>query len=463
MLRREFLAAGAGTLVASAAGRSFEYRGYLGWITDLATQPDPVAEWPSMRLDESLLRDYRETSDLMQQLGMQNLCVWGLYVSRAWPVDLKQSVTPERGAMVEKLIGAAHAKGLRVLSGLGVYSWGFDEILRANPSLMKSNVHAMCGSEDASWEWMQKVIDYVFTRFPIDGVSMQSADQGRCTCERCRRFTETEYHVRLNIKCARYIRSRWPGKTIGVSGWGMRFEDAASLPHLAELGKHIDYLIDVPDSAARRGGPQFRKRLIEAVPCAFGTLGGPQVEPPQHWARDRWFLPTLHTVGEHLEALHADGGRACEWFYHVLANPGCELSTHLVARTLADPGTPWRKHLMSSIEQIYEVTNPGLRDGLAEAFLAAEDAYTRNLPAGFCGTISMEPLVSSAAGPPVYLTKRLTADQRHAYSTALVSVRKSFDGLMSDVPEKGRGRGPRDRIRFILRSIDNVQRDLTAV
>jgi len=27
----------------------------LGWITDLATQPDPQAEWPSMRLDQRLL------------------------------------------------------------------------------------------------------------------------------------------------------------------------------------------------------------------------------------------------------------------------------------------------------------------------------------------------------------------------------------------------------------------------
>jgi hypothetical protein len=462
MRRREFLAASTGALVASGAGRSFEYRGYLGWITDLATQPDPIAEWPSMRIDEALLRDYRETSDVMQQLGMQNLCIWGLYVSRAWPVDLEQSVTADRGAMVEKLIASVHAKGLRVLPGLGVYSWGFDEILRANPSLMKSNAHAMCGSEQASWEWMRKVIDYVFTRFPIDGVSMQSADQGRCTCERCRRYTETEYHTRLNIKCAQYIRSRWPGKTIGVSGWGMRFEDAASLPHLAELGKHVDYLIDVPDSANRRGGAGFRKRLIDAVPCAFGTLGGPQVEPPQHWARDRWFLPTLRTVGDHIKDLHADGGRACEWFYHIMANPGCELSTYVAARSLADPITPWRKHLVSSIEQIYQVTKPEARDGLVEAFLSAENAYVRHLSPDFCGTISLEPLVSSAPGPAVYLTKRLTADQRRSYSAALGSVRRSFDALKAEVPEKGRGRSPRDRVRFILRAIDNVQKDISA-
>jgi hypothetical protein len=145
-----------------------------------------------------------------------------------------------------------------------------------------------------------------------------------------------------------------------------------------------------------------------------------------------------------------------------MANPGCELSTHLAARTLADPVTPWRNHLLSSIEQIYEVTKPETRDSLAEAFLAAEDAYVRHLPPNFCGTISLEPLVSSAPGPAIYLTKRLTVDKRRSYSTALGSVRKSFDALKAEVPEKGRGRSPRDRVRFILRAIDNVQKDISA-
>jgi hypothetical protein len=412
-----------------------------------------------MRLDDALLRDYSETFDLMRQLDLENLCVWGLYVSRAWPADLASAVPVGRGRNVEKLIGAAHAKGIRVLSGLGVYSWGFDEILRAHPHLMKGNGHAMCGSQEESWEWMRRVIDFVFTRFPIDGVSMQSADQGRCPCDRCRRYSDTEYHARLNIRCARYIRSRWPNKTVAVSGWGMRFEDPESLPHLAALGGDIDYLIDVRDSSRRRD-PGLRKRLIQALPCAFGTLGGPQVEPPQHWSRDRWFLPTIRAAGTHLEELYRDGGQACEWFYHILANPGCEITTWVAGRTLADPGTSWQKHLAASIEAIYGAT-PSVRDALAEAFLAAEDAYCRYLPPGFCGTISLEPLAGSQPGPPVYLTKRLTAEQRRAYSASLRSVRRRFEKLMPEVPAGGATRSPRGRLRQILRSIDHVQKDLT--
>jgi len=457
MNRRTFLAAAgaACTPLAATPRTGFHYRGYLGWITDLATFADTYAEWPSMRLDEPLLKDYRETFSLMKRLGFEDLCVWGFYVSRAWPVDIPSAVTPKRAAQIEKLMHDAKASGIRVISGLGVYSWGFEEILRANPRLRKApNKSAMCGSEEESWEWMRKVIDYVFTRFPIDGVSMQSADQGRCTCEKCSRYTDTEYHAMLNIRCAQYIRSKWPGRRVAVSGWGMRFEDPASLPALVNLSGNIDYLIDVRDSS-RRKVPAYRAKLIGSLKCAFGTLGGPQVEPPQHWPRDRWFLPTISGAGRHLQTLYSDGGRACEWFYHILANPGDEITTWVVGRTLADPQTSWRKHLEASVEQVYRIRNAAVRDGLSEAFLAAEEAYARYLPADYCGTVSLEPLVSSKPGPAVYLTKTLNATQRAEYAASLRKVRTEFATLGRELPKE-------KRIAFILRAIDNVTNDIAS-
>src|SRR5262247_3997626 len=66
----------------------FKHRGYLGWIADLATDADAQAAWPSMRLDERLLNDYRQTFCLMKQMGFNEISVWGLYVSRAWPNDI---------------------------------------------------------------------------------------------------------------------------------------------------------------------------------------------------------------------------------------------------------------------------------------------------------------------------------------------------------------------------------------
>jgi hypothetical protein len=91
--RRDFITTAAGVaLAAGAPPAGFLYRGYLGWITDPATFADTYAEWPSMRLDEPLLKDYRDTFAPMKQLGFEDLCIWGLYVSRAWPVDITRAV-----------------------------------------------------------------------------------------------------------------------------------------------------------------------------------------------------------------------------------------------------------------------------------------------------------------------------------------------------------------------------------
>jgi hypothetical protein len=455
--RRDLLKAAAGAAgvgIAAAGEPSYRYRGYLGWITDLASRPDPDAQWPSMRLDESLLADYRQTFRLMRALGYNEIVVWGLYVSRNWPVDLRKAVTSERGRRVERLIESAHAESIRVLSGLGVFSWGFEELIRQRPSLSRTNPKAMCASNSESWQWMERITDFVFTRFPIDGVSMQSADQGRCNCEQCNRWDDSEYHARINVRETDYIRSKWSGKTVAVNGWGMKFEAPASLPNIIAMSRKADYLIDVRDGT-RESGDENRRKVIKGLHCAFGTIGGMQVEPPQHWARDRWFLPTTQAQGDHLKALASDGGRACEYFYHILANPGDEVSFWVAGKLMSNINIPWRKHLESSLEEIYRVTRPTTVERLADLFSDAEHAYMRSIHER-SGTISMEPLIENHAGPPIYLSRRLKPEQRAAYSIELSKIAAGFRQIAPDVPEK-------TRIPEILRCIDNVQSDLTAL
>ena len=438
----------------------FTHRVYLGWITDLATEPDPRAAWPSMRLDDRLMSDYHETFGLLRTLGFNALSVWGLYVARAWPVNLADAVSPERGRRVERLIADAHAYGLKVYAGLGVFSWGFETIIAAHPELARTNKRALCASEPRAWEWMNRVVETVFSRFPVDGVSMQSADQGRCNCSDCKHYTDAEYHALLNTRTAATIRKRWPGKTIGVNSWGMNFGDPAGLPSLKQIGVAVDYLIDVPDTS-RKGGAGYRKRLIGELgaQCAFGTLGGPQVEPPQHWNRDRWLLPTPKRTAEHLRALANDGGRACEYFFHLRANPGDELSLHVAGRALAGPQMPWAAHLQAAVEQTYGVRKTAARDALCDLFVRAEDAYFRHLPPDTCGTLSLEPLVNASGdgldhpGPPVYL-QRLNADQRAAYRADLTGLISEFAALRPDVPR-------REKMDVIARCLQNALADLS--
>jgi hypothetical protein len=439
------------SLAASDTAR-FRHRAYLGWITDLDSRPDALAPWPSMRLDAPLLEDYRRTFASMKHVGYNTIVIWGFYVSRSWPLDISSAVSPERGALVRRLIDDAHERGIRVYTGLGVYSWGFEEIIRANPRLSRGNPNAMCASQPESWDWMRRIIDFAMTRFPVDGASLQSADQGRCTCSECRHWTDTEYHTRLDIRVSEYIRAHWPGKTVAVSGWGMRFDDPDSLPALVELSRHIDYLIDVRDST-RNHDPSWRRKLINGLACSFGTLGGPQVEPPQHLPRDRWFLPTVRRDSEHMSELYAEGGGACEYFFHILENPGDEISFLVAGKTLSGPTVPWRGHLGASIEELYRTSRQSTTDALAEIFLRAEDAYLRHLPSLRSGTISIEPLMEDHAGPPVYITKPLTAEQRAAYRDDLTSISADLRKLAPSIPEA-------NRVQKILRCLDNALGDL---
>src|SRR5262245_14958824 len=450
----------AGEAVLSTAGAAasqtpakFNHRGYLGWITDLASEPDRSTAWPSMRLDARLLDDYEKSFTAMSQLGFNEISIWGLYVSRAWPLDITSSVTPERGAQVEKLISAAHRHGIRVYSGLGVYSWGFDEIIQAHPKLSRGNANAMCASEPESWQWMQKVVDFVFKRFEIDGVSLQSADQGRCRCDQCRVFSDAEYHALLNVRVSEYIRSHWPRKTIGVNSWGMKFEEPETLPSLKKISGKVDYLIDVHDTSRKRD-LAYRKKIIGSLSCDFGTLGGPQVEPPQHWERDRWFLPTLKSVGQHLQDLSEEGGRACEYFFHILANPADELSLWLAGKVLSNPATSWEKHVDDSVEELYEVRTKVTRDTLVQIFLDAEQAYLRHLPR-MSGTISMEPLVSDKPGPPVYLMRRLSAEQRAAYAADVTNIKSQAEKLFSEMPKS-----TKPKMELVIRCLGNVLKDV---
>ena len=57
--------------------------------------------------------------------------------------------------------------------------------------------------------------------------------------------------------------------------------------------------------------------------------------------------------------LYRDGGRACEYFFHILNNPGDEISFWVAGKALSDPETDWHKHLSSSVEELYGTTRRG--------------------------------------------------------------------------------------------------------
>ncbi len=433
-----FALAGVLAFFFSAANAQFIHRGYLGWLTDLASEPRPYEAWPSIGIDETLFRDYDEAFRVLQEIGLNEISLWGLFVAREWPLDIEHTLDDARRAQVRRLIDMAHRRGLKVLSGLGVYSWGFEGIIRAHPELSRGNPRALCLHVPASWDWQRRVIDYEFS-FPIDGVSLQSADQGRCQCADCPAMTDADYHAAVNQKVVQYIRQRYPGKLIGVSGWGMAYERPDDLPALKALTRNVDYFIEVrPGRPAFE--PAFHRQLTEAIrPCAVGTTGTPNVEPPQHWARTRWFLPTARRAAEALQRLYADGGRAVENYFHPLANPGDEATLRLMAAVELHPEKDWRPQYRLILQTMFSPKNGPALDSLLSVFLRAEDAYVENVKQHQpTDIVRLEPLVGDHPGPPIYLRDAMTAEGRQRYKNALNGVLASAGRLRAGVGNRAK-------------------------
>jgi hypothetical protein len=124
----------------------FTIRGYMGWITDMIAAPRAHDPWPSISIDQRLIDDYIGNYAYMQEIGINTLGVWGFFVAREWPVEVEQAIDQERAGQIGYLFEQAHTHDIKVLSGLGVYSWGFEAIIRANPHLSRGNPRALCPS-----------------------------------------------------------------------------------------------------------------------------------------------------------------------------------------------------------------------------------------------------------------------------------------------------------------------------
>jgi len=417
-------------------GERFAYRVTSGWLRDLASEPTPADSWPCIRWDERLLADQMRFLDVQAELGVECNLVWGLFVDRAWPVPFEDIIDQARAARLRRFVEAAHARGIKILSGVGVYSWGFDEVIAKVPGVSAGHAHTMCAFSKQAWEWQRRVLDFLMDpSWGLDGLSMQSADQGRCECERCRKLSPAEHHAELLTRCADHVRRSRPEWVIGQASWGLEVHEEAEFEHVLRISQAFDYMIEVRERSDEVGRS---RAIIDDLSCAFGSVGGVFVEPPQHWDRLRWCLPCGLGSARSLARLWEDGGSACEYFYRPFANPVEEVSWRTGARLLSSPRAAPMAALEEALEAVYGVT--GLtRGALAEWFARAENAYfsRADFPVGR-GSLSLEPLIwredPSAPGPPVYLRDRMAAEARAAYAAELVELKAELS--LIDVPNQ---------------------------
>ena len=359
---------------------NFIHRGYCGWIRDFSRTECNDA-WPSIRIDSALLNDYEETLDFLQRAGMNEITIWGLFTNKYWEPDVEKTIDAQRKELVKLIIDKAHQRNLKLINGMGVYSWGFDKILEQRPGLgCPCNPHVMDLSNPESWEWQKKVIDYTMDNFDFDGVSMQSADLGRCTCGQSQQLSDMEYHAIVNQKAVSYIRSKNPNYIIGISGWGMNFGDPSDLKYIQQMTQNVDYLIDVGESVLN-SGRQYRQKLIKTIaPCSYGNTAVPNIEPIQAMPRDLYFIPTVYHTCQRLIDIYKDGGMASDAYARTRGNPGDKATIEAVARILTNPETDITTALRETLEVIYKPVNKNVLSELVSIYREAEDAFFSNYP-----------------------------------------------------------------------------------
>jgi hypothetical protein len=220
------------------------------------------------------------------------------------------------------------------------------------------------------------------------------------------------------------------------------------------MTRNADYIIDVTDGVLGQGR-DYRRQLIDTIaPCSYGNISSPNLEPPQHWARDRWFLPMLRRTAENMIGLFEDGGRAAENYMRVRANPGDEVSIKLVASIERNPLGDWETMLREVLDEIYAPANPDAMAKLADIFLRAEDAYFNNSNRQG-GVIEVEPLVGSSPGRPMYIQDDMDATGRENYENELCELYSLSYNLLDRVENT-------ERLQLVRRCIERALEDLAA-
>ena len=448
----------------SGVGNAFDYRLLLGWINDNTNRPLRGSRWPITTVDEQTVKDYKSFLQTAHEYGYNGITLWGLYASHAWPVPLKDSLAPGRRRLIDRILNDAEKLGIRVLYGLGVYSWGFEEIIKHDPttarnegrmawgSFQPDNGVAMCYHSESARRWMREIVDLCVKEVGTQGFGFQSGDLGRCYCSQCRRMTDTEYHSRVINETAEYSKRQHPKQILGVSAWGVDLGGGAGA--LREMTSHLDFLTDVTDQSARKGR-DYRRSLTASLPCALGSLGGAVIVAPQRWPRDRWFLPHAEMTAKSIRSLHEDGGRAFEFFMGPMANPQFDIMTRFVGLLLSNPQQSWEQALSQVVERLFEPLNGRVTADIVRWLIEVERAYMIRVGDISSGEFDFEPLKGETAGEPIYLT-RLSPEALRQYGNKLERLSKQLPALGAQC------RRPQE-LQLIGRCVENVLRDARQV
>lgn len=442
-----------------------EHRILTSWIADISKKPAMGRRWPITEFDQSLLDDYFSMIDFAREWGYTGIVAWGLFVGHDWPVEIETCLSDERRSLLVSLFEYAKKRGITLYVGLGVYSWGFENIIRANPTLSqgeyvkswgkmtKNRADVMCYHQPAARVWMRRIIDFIVETVDAPAFQLQPFDKGRCMCDKCKSMSDATYFSVLIYETADYIKSRWPDKKVGVSGWGMRYDSFDDIDHVRKMAEKVDYLSDVTNSC-RDKGSEFRKKFIDAIPCAFGDSAGGSVTPPQTWEKLRWFFPHVRYNADSIRSSAADGARAVEIFAEPIINPGSRFTLAALGEVLKRTDISNRDAAKKASGLIYGVSDADA-EKIADIMLTLEEMYFTQISPDHAGDVLFERLDAVYPSEPVYLTSA-PKEKLSAYKELLVKELRELEEIHKSYPGNTGEQAFKDTCTAILNVVNEI-------
>ncbi len=223
------------------------------------------------------------------------------------------------------------------------------------------------------------------------------------------------------------------------------------------MTRAIDILIDYNNSAHA-----YRKQLIDSLDCAYGTLAGVSVGPPQRWERTKWFLPTTTINVPYLRALYEDGGRAVEQFTAALSNPGGEVTLRFSGKLLSDVHRSPDVALREAIEECFEPKDSATTDGLIGVFQCTEDGFFRNArhDYGSVGLFYIDGgLFPGEEGDHERYLLRMSTDNLNSYEREIQTALSQLEKIKAGIGKLNKWEHVRQSLNTVLSDVKRIRAD----
>lgn len=445
--------------MSTTSDHAYKYRVAFGaWINDMRTEPLPLDDWPAPVLDDETVAGITRAMDVQSAAGFTHLDVWGLFATFGWPTDIVSAMDPARRQRINSILQAARDRGITLSYGMGVYSWGYDKIIEADPSVRgvqadgSPHPHAMCGASPKSFDYVKRILDFVLGEFDFGAVHLESCDLGCCHCPECAgKDGLVAYNCSLNERTADYIKSQWPDKTVYVItiSWIPIFThfSPAEMDRVVKLGDHIDCIFD-QGHTGYQVAPDQRRDFLSRLKCAYGTSGGRWLYPDARWDRGSYFVPYPRYAAETIRREFDDGVRGSMFYQGPMANPSTEVNVAVGGRMLSDTRRDPADTLAEVLDLYYKPGTDDARKLLASIFERGEEAYfgqwsneaflkSWRRPAP--GEFVVSRLFDTEPGAAFYLMDPfLDAAGRKAYKQGLISILEDLPKLAGQCDDGGR-------------------------